>query len=170
MRSARFVRFAFLAALVLAAGGQAFAQAPNNPVGLWTVQGWVDNAAAMPPAGVQNICFLANGTWFSPTFAGWNGLWFQKGNNAAGNGDRVRIIGNYANNVGNDGAEVDFTNLRLMVGTWSEWRDGFPFVFWGRVTLTRIGNCVAPPAGAIQPQSSSIDPLDTTSASIPPCQ
>ncbi len=132
-------------ALALCAAGTAFAQAPNNPVGLWNFQAYNDAAAGMNALGNQNICFLANGTWFGTTFPNWNGLWFQKGNNAAGNGDRVRLVGNWAAGAGNDSAEIHFMNLNLMTGGWHEWTDGFGFVLWIQIVGTRLGNvCPAP--------------------------
>jgi hypothetical protein len=164
MYASRTLRILTFAAAALLAGGQAFAQV-NNPVGLWTIQGWTDNAPGMPAGGVQNICFLAGGTWFSTTFPGWTGLWFQKGAAAAGNGDRVRMLGNYANNVGNDSLEIDFVNGNLMTGPWTEWRDNFVFVAWARSSLTRIGNCAGPPPNGV---ITSTDPSDTVSASDPP--
>jgi hypothetical protein len=151
--------------------GPAWGQAPNNPVGLWRVTAFNDAAAAMPFTGAQNVCFLANGTWFSPTFAGWGGFWFQKGNNAAGNGDRVRVFGNWANGAGNDSAELDFVHLRLMTGPWTEWIDNGGFNgFWLRVTVTRIGNCVAPaPAASFDAESVNTPPLTVTGTDVPAC-
>jgi len=132
-------------ALALCVTGAAQAQL-NNPVGLWNVQAYNDNSPNLAIMGNQNICFVAGGTWYSTTFPAWNGRWFQKGNNAGGNGDRIRIIGNYANGVGNDSAEMDYVNLNLMTGPWNEWRDGFPFFLWARIVGTRLGNNCPPPA------------------------
>ena len=120
----------------------------------------------------QNICFLAGGTWFGTTFPAWAGRWFQKGNNAAGNGNRVRLNGNYAGGVGNDSAEIDFDNLKLMTGAWNEWRDGFPFFVWTRVVLARIGNCQGP-APFAQTNATVVDdgsnPLDPNGTTPPSC-
>jgi hypothetical protein len=135
-----------VAALALCATGAAFAQAPNNPVGLWNFQAYADNSANLFAMGNQNICFLANGTWYGTTFPNWNGRWFQKGNNVAGNGDRVRIVGNWAFGAGNDSAEISFINLSLMTGGWHEWTDGFGVVLWIQITGRKIGTNCPPPA------------------------
>lgn len=136
-----------VAALTLAVftAGAAFAQAPNNPVGLWNFQAFDDNTPGLNALGNQDICFLANGTWFGVNFPGWGGRWFQKGNNAAGNGDRVRLLGNWASGDGNDSAEIHFISLGSMTGGWHEWTDGFGFVLWLQISGRRIGNlCPAP--------------------------
>jgi len=143
--------------LALCITAAAFAQAPNNPVGLWRFQAYNDNSPALNIMGAQNICFLANGTWFGTTFPNWNGRWFQKGNNAAGNGDRVRIVGNWANGAGNDSAEISFINLNLMTGGWHEWTDGFGVVFWIQITGTRLGPCPAGPAPVVDPRATDAD-------------
>lgn len=156
-----FLAVALAAALLMAGAHSASAQAPNNPVGLWSLSAYNDNTPNLAFMATQRICFLANGTWFSPTFAGWAGRWFQKGNNFAGNGNRVRIAGNYANGVGNDSAELDFIHLRLMTGPWTEWRNAFPFLLWARVTATRIGACAAP-APAFEAEASEPVPDDGT--------
>ena len=122
----------------------------NTPVGYWRLTFYADNTPNFSTFATQHICFYPNGTW-EGTFPGWHGLWFQKGLNASGNGDRVRLVGNYAGGLGNDGAELDFINLqipgnlviprKLMTGTWTEWRDvplnfSSSFRFWGKVTFT----------------------------------
>jgi hypothetical protein len=145
--SAHLPRVAAIAlVLALCAAGTAFAQAPNNPVGLWNFQAYNDNSPNLAAMGNQNICFLANGTWFGTTFPGWNGRWFQKGNNAAGNGDRVRLVGNWANGAGNDSAEIHFMNLTQMDGGWHEWTDGFGAVLWLQIIGRKIGNFCPLPA------------------------
>lgn len=114
----------FLVALFLVLmSSSLWAQAPNNPVGLWRFTAYDDTTPALNQLNSQNICFLANNTWFGTQFAGWAGNWFQKGNNAAGNGDRVRLVGNFGNGNGNDSAELDFINLDLITGKWNEFMD-----------------------------------------------
>jgi hypothetical protein len=141
---------AAVCAIVTALGSTraALAQAPNNPVGQWSISFFVDNNASMPQSATQTLCFLANGTWYSPSFAGWHGRWFQKGNNSAGNGDILSIIGNYSNNAGNDSAALEFVSVNLMTGAWNEWRDNFTFVNWTRASVNRTGKCGPQPAGS----------------------
>ncbi len=95
----------------------------NTPVGHWKMKFFNDDSPNLSQTATQKVCFLANGTWYGTTFPNWHGHWFQKGSNAAGNGDRVRVFGNYAEGVGNDSGELDFVNAKLMTGPWTEWRD-----------------------------------------------
>jgi hypothetical protein len=172
MRLSKLLLASFLAlAIGLSVSGIASAQAPNNPVGLWSVTFYNDNTPNLATMATQNICFVAGGTWYGTTFPAWAGRWFQKGNNAAGNGNRVRLDGNYAGGVGNDSAEIDFDNLKIMTGAWNEWRDGFPFFVWTRVILTRLGTCPPPPAGlmATTVVDDGSNPLDKDGAPAPSC-
>ena len=120
----------------------------NNPVGHWELRFFNDATPNLSQGATQRICFLANGTWYSTTFPNWGGSWFQKGDNAAGNGNRVRVFGNYAGGVGNDSAELDYVSNRLMTGSWTEWRDvgSSGFRFWGRARLRWIGKKCPKPA------------------------
>lgn len=112
-------------AALLAAGAGAFAQT-NNPVGQWQASAFNDATPNLAPMAVQTLCFRVNGTWFG-TFPGWRGSWFQKGANAAGNGNRVRVLGNFLSGgnigAGNDSAEFDFISTNLMTAPWNEWLD-----------------------------------------------
>jgi hypothetical protein len=122
----------------------------NTPVGYWRMTFYIDNAPNLTTMATQHICFYPNGTW-KGTFPAWRGYWFQKGLNPLGNGDRVRVLGNYAGGLGNDSAELDFINLelpgglviprKLMTGAWTQWRDvpsnfTSSYFFWGKVSLT----------------------------------
>lgn len=131
-------------ALWACAGTLVEAQAGNTPVGRWSMTFYNDATPNMTPMATQTLCFLPAGTWVG-SFPGWAGRWFQKGVAAAGNGDRVRVTGNYANGVGNDSAELDFNNVNNMTGAWSEWRDNFTFLVWTRVVLTRINTACTTP-------------------------
>src|SRR4029077_4810174 len=112
-----FLAASFAAAMLATASPAPAQVAPNNPVGLWLLHWSFDSSASMAQVGTQKICFLSNGTWFGTTFPAWSGQWFQKGNNASGNGDRVSMAGNYAANVGNDGFQIDFADVNKMSGT-----------------------------------------------------
>jgi hypothetical protein len=174
MKLSKALLVSFVAlAIGLGVSGTVFAQAPNNPVGLWSLTFYNDNTPNLVQMATQNICFVANGTWYGTTFPAWAGRWFQKGNNAAGNGNRVRLDGNYASGVGNDSAEIDFVHLKLMTGAWNEWRDGFTFFVWTRVVLTRLGNTCPLPATAFDVRATSVDdgsnPLDRDGAQPPSC-
>ncbi len=140
----KWIRGAVVVVFCLACGTVAQAQAGNTPVGRWSMTFYNDNTPNLTPMATQTLCFLPAGTWVG-SFPGWNGRWFQKGVAAAGNGDRVRVTGNYANGVGNDSAELDFNNVNNMTGAWSEWRDNFTFFVWTRVILTRINNACTTP-------------------------
>jgi hypothetical protein len=80
--------------------------------------------------GLQEICLASNGTWSSPTFGSWGGLWTVVNNNA-------HIYGNYASGAGNDSIVVHGTH-----GTWTEWRDDLSYANpIDPITFTRIGPC-----------------------------
>lgn len=132
--------------LAVVAEDDALAQA-NNPVGQWTVSAFNDATPNLTPMAVQTLCFRANGTWYG-TFPGWRGSWFQKGANVGGNGNRVRLLGNFltGGNVGagNDSAEFDFISANLMTAPWNEWIDvglnGLGFGLWVRISAVRTAN------------------------------
>lgn len=139
--------------LTLSSANQVLAQ--NTPVGYWRATAYNDNTPSLPQIGMQHICFLNNGTWWG-TSPGWRGRWFQKGNNASGNGDRVRMVGNFAGGSGNDGAEMDFVHLRLMTGPWSEFYD-VPsgvggFLLWLRVELVFAQSTCPPQPPQVAPR------------------
>jgi hypothetical protein len=159
MRYSSKLRLAALT-LVLVFAGAAVAQASvPTPLGLWRIKVY-DDTNNLAWTGTQDICFLAGGTWFGPGFAGWSGFWFQKGIAAAGNGDHVRLLGNWNGGEGNDSAELDFTNVDLMTGPWTEWTDNDSSKLWDRAMLCYLGSCIGPPpTGSL----SSSPPLTNTS-------
>lgn len=157
-------------ALALTLNGAAYAQAGNTPVGRWTMTFYNDNSPNMTQMATQTVSFFANGTW-TGSFPGWGGRWFQKGVSPAGNGDRVRIAGNYANGVGNDSAEIEFHNVNHMDGAWTEWRDNFVFLAWTRVVLTRLSTTplTARGAGEAAIEDDGTNPFEKAYAPPPTC-
>ncbi len=70
-------------------------------------------------AGIQEICLVSDGTWYSPTFGGWGGLWYNiKGSKVAKGG----LFGNYSSGAGNDNMNIKKGHL-----LWTEWRDDLSF-------------------------------------------
>jgi len=71
--------------------------------------------------GLQEICLVAGGTWYSPTYAGWNGEW-QILNN------ETHIFGNYAY-----GQYFGYANDSIVVkghgGSWTDWFDDFSYSY-----------------------------------------
>jgi hypothetical protein len=150
-RAASSVALVAAAFLILSSTTHVLAQ--NSPVGYWRATAYNDNTPNLALLHTQNICFNNNGTWWG-TFPGWSGRWFQKGNNASGNGNRVRLLGNFSGGGGNDSAELDFVNLKLMTGPWTEFLD-VPsgvggFFFWLRVELNFAAKTCPP-----QPQQAA---------------
>jgi hypothetical protein len=181
MTSNNVLRVSAVLVLAIALFAGAAGAQPNNPVGLWNVVAHDDTNPFMPITGAQQVCFLANGTWFSPTYPGWGGVWFQKGfAGAPGLGNRLRLLGNWGGGPPfSDSAELDFIHLDLITGPWTEWRfagfppppfppppppPGPPFFFL-KVTACRIGQCNGPiPVGPGGPP-----PLTIFGAGPMPC-
>ena len=54
-----------------------------TPIGYWEINAFQEpNLAHLPPQS-NLVCYLADGSWYSITYPGANGFWFQKG-------DRIR--------------------------------------------------------------------------------
>ena len=64
----------------------------------------------------QQVCLLADQTWYGTTFPGWSGMW-QSGKNG------TELWGNYAEGVGNDAIAVGTEGK----GYWREWRDDMSY-------------------------------------------
>jgi hypothetical protein len=151
-------RVAAVLALALALFAGAAGAQPNSAIGLWNVVAHDDTNPGMPIVGAQQVCILGNGTWYSPTYPGWAGVWYQKGfAGAPGLGNRVRLLGNWQPGAPfADAAELDVIHLTMMTGPWTEWRfagypppafpppppPGPPFSFL-QVTACRLGGCGA---------------------------
>jgi hypothetical protein len=100
--------------------------------------------------GIQEICLLNGGTWFSPTFSGWGGTWLN--NTTTGALAKSLIRGNYASGAGNDSIIVK----RGHAG-WNEWRDTESYTAdLDPVTWSKIGTCSA--ATRHHPHSNKANP------------
>jgi hypothetical protein len=166
-----------LLAVVFASAATLAEAQGNTPVGRWNLAAYNDATPNMNLMANHTICFVATGpgvgTWVG-SFPGWNGRWFQKGLNVAGHGDRVRLVGGYANGAGNDAAELDFNNINNMTGPWSEWRDNFAFLAWAKVVLTRINqSCTTPLTEGALPDAvidDGTNPAERSTAPAPTCE
>ncbi|MGB7925675.1 MAG: hypothetical protein WCF57_20720 [Pyrinomonadaceae bacterium] len=133
--------------------GGASAQTPRINVfdngNRWLITGYYNCSPVHQQAATQGICFLPyvqdgtciTGIWYSDTFGGWSGRYSQEG-------DRLRMHGNWGNDVGSDGMIIDLyagTSPRDEgAGTWTEWFNGGPYgmtVAFGNARLRRVGRC-----------------------------
>jgi hypothetical protein len=94
--------------------------------------------------GLQQICLQSAGTWYSPTFGAWGGLWVVTGAD-------THIFGNYNSGAGNDSIVV-----KGKKGTWTEWSDDLTYYNpIDPITFTKIGTCTdaakSQPAGKGNP-------------------
>jgi len=82
--------------------------------------------------GLEQICLIDDGTWYSPTFYHWRGRW-----QLIGNEDKFIIYGHYddeAGDVGEDSMILEKDGL-----DWTEWSDDFTDdLFLDDVPLTRV--------------------------------
>ena len=111
--------------LVAAVFGPAAASAATLKPGLWTL------------GGVQEICLVRGGTWYSTTFPGWNGRW----DSLTANGDRGFIQGNYPS-AGSDSVVVGAARM----ADWTEWRDYTALIGFLDVRLGFVSRTCGPPA------------------------
>ncbi len=91
--------------------------------------------------GLQDICLVSDGTWYSPTFANWGGQWFTE----TYQGENAVVFGNYNSGAGNDSMVINGTKL-----LWMEWSDDLTYSNpLGDLTFTKEKkNCDPPqPAG-----------------------
>ncbi len=122
---------------------------------LWTITFHDDDSVNHNQWATQRICFTPytlpaagqthiKGKWYSTSYPNWNGYYQQEG-------DEVKLLGNYANGVGNDGISFDIVttgkSTTIGAGHWVEWRDSgwaSPFHVFGNALLQRIGKCNVP--------------------------
>jgi len=169
MKLRRTLSLAALGTTIALSASTASAQAPLPNVfdggNLWRISFYVDAAPNHLSQAVHDICFLpyiqvggiVQGTWFSTTFADWNGRYYQEG-------DEVKMTGDFFNNVGHDHmtlihttADVPGVAGAMAFKDWTQWLENgqFGLAFWGNARLERIGSCPTKLAGATLPQALS---------------
>lgn len=137
--------FRVLIAAVLATQTiHAFAE--TLPIGSWQLASY-----QVPGGGFatnQTICFKADNTWYSSSQAGWNGAWFQNGEDLQWNGS-VPIAGaGSANNLATI-AMGKVIAAGSMSGSYAEWAapSTLPLSWDGHYTYTMTytgATCAAP--------------------------
>ena len=91
-------------------------------------------------AGIQQICIVADGSWYGETFPSWGGFW-QVGPTSE---DATVLEGTY-----NSGAGEDAMVLTPKAVDWTEFHNDRTFVAFVDSTVSRIpGKCSAPAARA----------------------
>jgi hypothetical protein len=136
--------------LLMGFGSAAFAA---SPVGQWTVAFYLE--PGLTTGASQGICFVAGGTWFSTTFSGWNGDWFQKGDRFRWYGDTSSLgtaeFGQFVNNtqIGGEFAHFLKTGTPPVTSSRGNWR------------ATRVGStCGSPASSQTAPAAPDADPAD----------
>jgi hypothetical protein len=120
--------------VVVLLASMAFAAQPN---GEWNAvyfndQGWARG-------GSEQICFVADGTWYSTTFPAWGGHWFRKG-------DRVMMSGNWDGGLGNNGIVLQMISRSRMTGVNIQFRDGSSPSPWSLWNVGKLSGTCGPPA------------------------
>jgi hypothetical protein len=87
--------------------------------------GTAANAHAFGPGlwsanGIQEICLVSGGTWYSPTYANWGGDWIVQ---VITGEEKGTLVGNYNSGAGNDSFVV-----KGSVMAWNEWSDDLSYV------------------------------------------
>lgn len=112
-----------------------------SPVGEWKVTFYLE--PGLSTGATQGICFKADGTWYSTTFAGWDGDWLWKG-------DRLRWYGD-TGSLGT--AEFgQFSSKRKFAGEFAHFTvPGAPPVTStrGNYEGRKVSRRCSPPAGPI---------------------
>lgn len=116
----------------------------------WLITAYDDSSTVHQQWATQGICFYYAGVrgthqlyyWVSDTFPDWNGRAEQEG-------DQVFMFGDYAQDVGHDGMEIQVTTMSRKdeaFGHWHEWRENGRYgrtIGFANTKLTRVGSCRA---------------------------
>jgi len=102
----------------------------------------------------QGICFVNNGTWYSSTFANWNGDWFRKGDRLRWYGDTGALgTAEFGQFVVRNRFGGEFAHFRV---------PGAPPVTSSRgiYQAVKVGSTCDPPADAGDLQGGDDDPAE----------
>ena len=114
----------------------------------WHITYYSDSHSSHGTDGITHeLCFLPyttvgtsiQGTWYATSFPDWNGRYYQEG-------DEVKMIGDFANDVGHDHMTLIHTtgNGGMAFKDWTEWREDGEFgriKGWGNAKMVRVGEC-----------------------------
>ncbi len=96
--------------------------------------------------GVQQICLVDDGTWYSPTFYHWRGRWQTRDDD-----EKAIIFGHFDDEIGDVGE--DSMIFRKGVLDWTEWESQFAYYdFYDDVAITRVQKTCdpeSPPRGRL---------------------
>lgn len=124
----------------------------------WRMSAYNDLTSTHSALAIHEVCFSASaangmgvtGNWGALTFTGWDGRYYQEG-------DQLRMTGDYASNVGHDHMACEFFSANLATCIWDEWREQAPgygtIVGWARMKMERVGTCNVPAATVAAVQS-----------------
>ena len=166
------VRLGLTAALLLGASSAA-AQAPLPNVfdggAHWRIFFFVDAAPNHQSQAIHDICFLPytevngilQGSWFSTTFADWNGRYYQEG-------DEVKMTADFLSDRGHDHMTLLHTTFDgpgspgMAFKDWTEWLENgaFGVAFFGNAKMERLGECPAMRGAGVSPPPKGLPEIE----------
>ena len=126
MRNSHFVRIS-CPVVMIAAAATAFAAGLSSAASANLKPGQYD------VNGLEQICLVDDGTWYSTTFYHWRGMW-----QIIGNEDKAIVYGHYDDEQGDVGEDSIVLEKDGLID-WTEWSDDFTDDLWiDDVPLTRV--------------------------------
>lgn len=144
-----------IGSLLVSSSALAATPYPNlyTPVGTygnkWRITRYYDTTSTQALIVSQELCFSnfaangtgVSGTWKALTFSGWDGRYYQEG-------DQFRMTGDYGSNTGHDHMTCEFITGNLASCIWDEWNEDAGYgshpIMWANATMERIGTCTMP--------------------------
>ena len=130
----------------------------------WRLTNYNDTSTTQPQVTTHELCFATpatagtgvTGNWKALTFAGWDGRYYQEG-------DEFRFFGDYASNVGHDFVICNMISNTLAGCTWDEWREDASYgivVTRNNAKMERIGTCTITAAVAPRLTADGAEAID----------